>query len=364
MARRERLERIEVRAYRIPTDAPEGDGTLRWDSTTLVVVHAHGGGATGLGYTYASKAAAGLIEDPLTSAVLQRDVFDVPGAHAAMRRALRNVGIPGAGMMALSAVDVALWDLKARILDVPLASLLGRAQERVLAYGSGGFTTYDNAGLEKQLRGWVEQGFSRVKMKVGASPDEDLGRVRVARAAVGQKPALMVDANGAYTATQARASAERYAEFGVDWLEEPVSSDDLRGLGAIRAHAPAGLRITAGEYGDTPLYFRRMLEAGAVDVLQADATRCGGVTGFLECAAQARAQQTPLSAHCAPALHTTLGCAGLGCESVEYFHDHVRIEALLFDGAPSPREGWLAPDLSRSGLGLELKQRDAERFRF
>src|SRR5207249_4099561 len=121
--------------------------------------------------------------------------------------------------------------------------------------------------------------------------------------------------------------------------------------------------IAAGEYGYDLPYFRRMLEAQAVDVLQADATRCAGITGFLRVAALCEAYGIPLSAHTAPALHLHPCCAAAPVCHIEYFHDHARIETMLFDGAVQPVDGALAPDLSRPGLGLELKRPDAERYR-
>jgi L-alanine-DL-glutamate epimerase-like enolase superfamily enzyme len=122
------------------------------------------------------------------------------------------------------------------------------------------------------------------------------------------------------------------------------------------------LDIAAGEYGyDTP-YFRRMLDANAVDVLQADATRCAGVTGFLEAAALASAHHLPLSAHTAPSIHAHLCCGVRGACHVEYFHDHVRIERMLFDNVLEPIDGFLRPDPQRPGLGLELKHSDAVKY--
>ena len=200
---------------------------------------------------------------------------------------------------------------------------------------------------------WAGQGIRAVKMKVGAHPDEDVRRVAAARSAIGAHTELMVDANGAYARKQALAFARAFADVGVTWFEEPVSSDDLEGLRLVRDLAPTGMEVAAGEYGYDAPYFRRMLEAGAVDVLQADATRCMGVTGFLQAAALAQASMIPLSAHTAPALHVHLGCAVPAVRHLEYFHDHVRVERLLFEGATEPHDGLLAPDLGRPGLGLE-----------
>jgi L-alanine-DL-glutamate epimerase-like enolase superfamily enzyme len=286
----------------------------------------------------------------------------IAAAHHGMLAAVRNLGRPGLASAAISAVDTALWDLKARLLGLPLSALLGEVRDSVAAYGSGGFTTYDDRQLTGQLAGWGDRGIRDVKMKVGAFPEDDARRVRVARQAIGPDAGLYVDANGAYTVKQALAFADVFAEQGVVWFEEPVSSDDLAGLRLIRDRGPAGMEIAAGEYGYDPVYFRRMLEAGAVDVLQADATRCGGVTGFLTADALAEAHGRPLSAHTAPSLHAHLCCAARRARNVEYFHDHARIEEMLFDGAIAPVQGRLAPDRSVPGLGLTFRRRDAERF--
>jgi L-alanine-DL-glutamate epimerase-like enolase superfamily enzyme len=357
-----RIERIDVSAYRIPTDAPEADGTFAWDSTTLVVVELTAGGQRGLGYTYTAAAAASLISQVFAEELRSQDAMDIPARMTSLLRRVRNLGRPGLVSMALSAVDAALWDVKARLLGVPLVRLLGAARDRVPLYGSGGFTSYSVQQLQAQLGGWQEQGFSRVKMKVGTHPEQDVDRVRAARQAIGPGVELFVDANGAYSASQALALAERFAEQGVTWFEEPVSSDDLSGLHLLRARMPPGMAVAAGEYGDGGLYFRRMLEAQAVDVLQADATRCLGMTGFLQADALCDAYGLPLSAHCAPALHLHVACAARRLVHVEYFHDHARLERMLFDGVPEVKEGALAPDLSRPGMGLELRRADAARY--
>jgi len=356
--------RVAVSAYCIPTDAPEADGTYHWDRTVLVLVEATAGGAAGVGYTYADAATARFVSDHLAPLVRGRDALDVPAAWVEMNKAVRNLGRPGVASTAISAVDVALWDLKAKLLGQPLFKLLGAARDAAPVYGSGGFTSYTLKQLRDQLGGWARQGIPRVKMKVGTHPEHDLDRVKAARDAIGPKVELFVDANGAYSRKQALSFACRYAAMEVKWFEEPVSSDDLAGLRLIRDRGPAGMDIAAGEYGYQPLYFRRMLEAGAVDVLQADATRCGGITGFLKAADLCEAFGLPFSAHCAPALHLHPCCAVTAdFRHLEYFHDHARIEAMLFDGAATPAGGVLRPDPSRPGMGLAFKHQDAERFK-
>ena len=358
------IENIEVAAYKIPTDSPESDGTLQWDSTTLVVVHAAAGGRSGVGYTYTHAAAAELIRDKLAPKINGLDAMAVPAAWQEMVHAVRNLGRPGLGMMAISAVDCALWDLKAKLLDLPLVTLLGQQHAAAPVYGSGGFTSYSEQQLTEQLGGWVAGGIPRVKMKVGREPRADPQRLAAARRAIGDTAELFVDANGAYGRKQALELAWLFREkYGVGWLEEPRSSEDLEGLRLLRDRGPGGLDIAAGEYGWDLAYFKRLLDAQAVDCLQADITRCGGVTGFLGAASLCEAYQIPLSAHCAPAEHLHVCCAIRPLRHIEYFHDHVRIEGMLFDGAERQRNGELQPDLSRPGMGLEFKRQDAEKYK-
>ncbi|HEY1370551.1 MAG TPA: enolase C-terminal domain-like protein [Gaiellaceae bacterium] len=352
---------LAVAAYTIPTDEPESDGTLEWDATTIVVVEAHADGETGLGYTYTDAAAAGLVDGLLAKAIRGVDALDVGAAWEAMSRALRNVGRSGLGWMALSAVDTALWDLKARLLDRPLAVVLDAAHETVPVYGSGGFTSYSVERLTEQLGGWVGDGIPRVKTKLGRDPEADPMRLDAIRDAIGADAELYVDANGAFSRKQALAWAERYAaEWRVTWFEEPVSSEDVEGLRLLRDEGPAGLAVAAGEYGDTLPSFRRL--APVVDCLQADVTRCGGYTGLRSVAALADAFGLQLSGHCAPQVSVHGFAAVRNLRHLEWFHDHVRVESLLFDGVLAPEDGALRPDRSRPGNGLELKRKEAERW--
>ncbi len=360
--REARVDRFEVSAFEIPTESPESDGTLSWDSTTLVLVEVQAGTKSGLGFTYASTSTGLLIHEKLRSIVIGRDALEVQGIWEDMQRSVRNLGRPGLSSMAIAAVDIALWDLKARLLELPLLSLLGPARTGVAAYGSGGFTSYSIKQLQEQLGQWASSGLRSVKMKIGREPDKDLVRVRAARDAIGPNTQLFVDANGAYSCKQALKQAKAFESSGVRWFEEPVTSDDLCGCRFVRERAPASMVVAAGEYGFDPFYFRRMLESGAVDVLQADATRCAGITGFLQAAALSEAFMVPLSAHTAPSIHQHPCCAVGRAYNIEYFFDHYRIEQMLFDGAACPVDGVLRPDLGRPGLGLELKRADARRY--
>jgi L-alanine-DL-glutamate epimerase-like enolase superfamily enzyme len=356
------IEWVQARAFKIPTDKPEADGTISWDATTLVLVEVSGGGTSGIGYTYSGAAVVELIQGELAKAVHGLDALDPQGAWLSMQQHVRNLGREGLAATAISAIDAALYDLKARLLDLPLTKLLGGYRSSVPIYGSGGFTTYSDDELERQLGGWVSKdGCAFVKMKIGSHPEDDPRRVECAKRAIGDAQ-LFVDANGAYAVQQALSLAGSFAEQNVGWFEEPVSSDDLEGLAAVRNRIPAGIEIAAGEYAYTIGYVRRMLEAHAVDVQQADMTRCGGVTAFLQIAALCEAFHVDISGHCAPALHLHVACATPRLRHLEWFHDHVRVEHMLFDGSPVPKKGMIEPDLSRPGNGLAFKEQDAARY--
>lgn len=356
------IDAAKVSAYKVPTDTPESDGTLQWDSTILVLVELAAGGVTGLGYSYADTATARLIQDKLTPLLQGSDPTAIPQIRTTLLNALRNLGQTGISAMAVSAVDNALWDLKAKLMGLSVAGLLGAVRSAIPAYASGGFTSYSAAQLQQQVEEWNEQGFEFVKIKVGRQPSEDIRRVALAREKLADRVELFVDANGAYTLKQALQQADAFARYGVTWFEEPVSSNNLDGLNILRMRSPAGMNISAGEYGYDPAYFTRMLRAAAVDVLQADATRCAGVTGFMGAAALCEGFDMPLSSHCAPALHVHTCCAARPACHVEYFYDHVRIENRLFDGVTNPVEGMLSPAWHRPGFGLEFKYADARKY--
>jgi L-alanine-DL-glutamate epimerase-like enolase superfamily enzyme len=360
------VESVDAQAYTIPTDAAEADGTAAWRATTLVVVQARAAGHTGTGWTYGPAGVAGLVTELLADVVIGRDVLAVPGNWAAMVRAVRNATRAGAVGYAISAVDVALWDLKARLLNVSLAKLLGVVHETVPVYGSGGFTTYSDQQLTRQLTGWAgDQCIPRVKIKVGESwgacEARDLARIARAREIIGPDVELYVDANGGYQRKQAVRVARAMAEWDVRWFEEPVSSDDLDGLREVRDRAAAD--VAAGEYGTDVTYFRRMCAHGAVDCLQIDATRCGGYTEWLRSAAVAAGFGLSVSGHCAPNLHAPVAAATQNLRHLEWFHDHVRIESMLFDGSLDPTGGTVTPAMTRPGHGMTLIEDAADRYR-
>lgn len=349
------VDRLEVSVWEVPTDEPESDGTLAWDSTTIVVVEARVEDAAGIGWTYTDASAASLIQKTLAPLIEGRNAHSPEAIWRTMLHRLRNIGTPGIAAMAVSAVDMAIWDVKARLLDVPLAGLLGQQRSTVPVYGSGGFTSYDAHRLRSQLAGWVEAGMAWVKMKVGRQPDADATRVAEAREAIGTRAGLFVDANGAYDRKQAVAMAQSFQDSGVSWYEEPVSSDDIDGLRFVRQHTAPEIEVTAGEYAFGVSDAMGLVDREAVDVLQADVTRCGGITPLMAIADFAYFRHIPFSTHAAPQAHLHPAVAMKEIRHMEWFHDHVRIESQLFDGIRQPHDGVVEPDLSAPGTGLALR---------
>lgn len=354
------IARLEATTYTVPTPGPESDGTLTWDATSAVVVQVRAAGETGTGWTYSSPAAAGVVTHHLRDVVLGRHPDDVAGAWAAMHRACRNYGTRGLVMQALSAVDIALWDLKARLYGQSLGSLIGPARSGVPIYGSGGFTNLDHEQLAEQIDQWQAAGCTAMKIKIGqgwgSDIARDLSRINDLRYLAGDGAELMVDANGAYTPAQARRMGHHLDELGITWFEEPVSSDDTDSLGLLRHTMRCD--VAAGEYISDNYEARRL--APVVDCLQLDVTRCGGYTGWLSAASVAAAHNLEVSAHCAPALHLPVAAATAHLRHIEYFIDHARLDTILFDGVPIPTDGHLHVDTSVSGHGMTVSARASD----
>ncbi len=360
------IQKVESSAYILPTRTPQADGTFAWKDTTLILVQIWAGDEVGTGWTYGSMATAALIRQTMGPMLIGHRVADIARLWADLVISLRNIGRPGIGAMALSAVDCALWDLKARLLELPLHYLLGSVRDRIEVYGSGGFVNYSEDQLRDQLLGWTEKlGLERVKIRVGErwgrQTRRDLARVRFARDVVGPEVELFVVANGAYTIGEASRMAEKLDELDVRWFEEPVSSDDLSGLQRIRSQSCAD--VAAGGYGFSLDYFRRMCAAEAVDCVQVDVTRCGGITELLRIAAVAAAYNLDISGHGAPYQVAPALAAIPNLRHTEWFCDHVDIEQQLFAGTEDPVEGSLQLSEDSTGHGLSFRADAASPYR-
>ena len=279
-----------------------------------------------------------------------------------MKRACRNYGTRGLVAQAISAVDIALWDLRAHLRDMSLTALFGACRSTVPIYGSGGFTNLGDDELAAQVQQWRDAGCTAMKIKIGQcwghQQDRDLARVNRLRELAGEGVELMVDANGGYSVGQARRVGAVLDHLAVTWFEEPVSSDDIEGLAAVRSAVRCD--VAAGEYIADRYEARRL--APVVDCLQLDVTRCGGYSGWLAAANIAAAHNLDVSAHCAPALHVPVAASIMRLRHLEYFIDHVRLEAELFTGVPAPDSGCLRVDTADFGHGMALSH-DAEQYR-
>ncbi len=199
----ETIQRLEAGAFKVPTDFPESDGTAEWDSTTLILVELGAGKISGQGYSYAHESCVPLIRETLFPIVRGKSPFSISALWNEMNIAVRNFGRNGIASSAIAAAEIALWDLKAKILNLPLEKLVGAVREKIPVYGSGGFTSYSEKQLRKQFENWADEGISMVKMKIGREPNRDENRVQSARKAIGKQVELFVDANGALTPKQA-----------------------------------------------------------------------------------------------------------------------------------------------------------------
>jgi L-alanine-DL-glutamate epimerase-like enolase superfamily enzyme len=348
------IEHVAVDCFRFPTPAPESDGTLTWDATTAVTVELAADGVAGLGWTYSSPAAVAVVETHLRPLLMGHRCADIAALWASMRAECRNIGTKGLVMQAISAVDIALWDLEARMLGTSLAGLFGRVRDRVPVYGSGGFTSADDQELSDDIAHWRAAGCESMKIKIGrdngGSIQWDLNRIALFHELAGGGVQLMVDANGAYTVGQAMRVGAELDRHGVCWFEEPVTSDDEAGLATVRSDLRCD--VTAGEYVSDIADATRLVRA--VDCLQLDVTRCGGYTGFLRSAAVARAHEVPVSAHCAPALHAPVAAAIPVLRHIEWFKDHECLEPLLVDGVPVVKDGTIDVPIDCEGHGMSL----------
>ncbi|WP_405493136.1 enolase C-terminal domain-like protein [Nocardia sp. NBC_00511] len=347
------IDEVTTDVFRFPTTHPESDGTLTWDATTAVTVSIAAGHERGLGWTYTSPAAAIIIEQHLAPLLRGSSPDDITDTWLRMRKACRNLGVTGVVAHALSAVDIALWDLKTRLLQVPLSAWFGKVREAAAVYGSGGFVNLTDDQLSEQVIGWEVAGCTAVKIKIGAEPERDVDRIALVHKLVGSRTQVMVDANGAYTPDEARRVGAELDRLGVVWFEEPVTSDDPDGLRRVRDAVHC--TVAAGEYIYTETDATRLIDA--VDCLQLDLTRCGGYTGFHRAAVLAAAHHRDISTHGSPALHAGVATAVRRLRHLEWFTDHTELESLLVDGAPHVIDGRIGPrgtDADPYGHGMRL----------
>lgn len=313
-------------------------------------------GLEGLGISAGHSAVQAVVEHTLKDVLIGQDPFDVEKLWNLMFWHVRGFGRKGVAFCAISALDIALWDLKAKALGLPLYKLLGPYTDSVPVYGSGGWTNFDESQLVEEQLGYVERGFRRIKMKVGKDfgtrEDEDVKRLATVRKAVGDDVEIYVDANNGYYAKQAIRMSKVFEEFDVKWLEEPVLADDVEGLAAV-ARATT-IPVATGEHEYTKFGFKDLIARGGADIVQPDVGRVGGVTEWLKVAHLAHAFNLPVAPHSYQLIHLHVACATPNLKVVEYLGAVEQSDRVWYAEFAEPVNGMWSPDPTKLGLGLEL----------
>ncbi len=351
------LERVRLRRFAMPLEEPIRSGIHNIDSIHLFVAEAEANGNHGIGFAFAFRpneiAAVAAIGEDL-AAVVEAEERGVRAHWQAMWDHLNFIGHEGAGVMAMAAIDTALWDLLAREAGLPLYRLLGAAEPGVGVYGAGGWLSWPLQQVVAEAQSFAAAGYRAYKMRVG-SPDwrEDVERVRGVRAALDPEVGLMIDVNQAWSVDVALRAGNELEDLGLLWIEEPTDAQDHAG----QARLARELRtpVAAGETLWGRRGFQQLLEAGGVDVVQLDLMRCGGITPFLAIAALVEPTRAPVTSH----LFTPISAHLLAASSRPYMAEHLPSWFDPFFAAP-PRieDGVLLPS-EGPGLGLELAPRTA-----
>ena len=351
-----------------PCSKPIQDATIPppgFGSMGYFFVHIHTDeGFKGLGLTYSTPGIRQVVENGLKSVLVGQDPFNIEKLWNDMFWQVRGYGRKGIAFCAISAVDIGLWDLKAKALGLPLYRLLGPYTDSVPVYGSGGWTNYTQEELVAEMVGYVEQGIKQVKMKVGKdfgqSEREDILRLAAVREAVGDDVAVYIDANNGYYTKQAIYMAREFEQFQVGWFEEPVLADDIQGLAEIRG--ATDIPVATGEHEYTKYGFKELIASGGTDIAQPDIGRVGGVTEWMKVAHLAHSFNMPVAPHALQLVHLHVACATPNLKTVEYMNILLETDRAFFTEFPEQKDGMWSPYPDKPGLGLELDPAAVEQY--
>ncbi len=305
-----KIERITTRIVKMPQAEPLVTGNIRIDAIWFLLVDIDTdqgvrGSSHIWGFNQAGAAAQKAVVEHLSSVVLGEDPSATTRIWAKMWKALIQWGHAGIPVMGLAALDAACWDALGKIANQPVANLLGRRLDAVPAYASGLWITDDMNQLQRDARGFIEQGFKAMKMRVGRGDvAKDVAAVRAVREAVGEQVDLMVDFSSALSRHHAHRLAHALEPFNLAWIEDPILDEDVADHAEITRAVKTPICFGEKVYG--PQGLQKIIEARAADVLMADMQRAGGVTGWSRIAAMADSARLPLSSHILPELNLHL----------------------------------------------------------
>jgi L-alanine-DL-glutamate epimerase-like enolase superfamily enzyme len=359
-----KITRVVAENYEVPAHREMYDAIRRFSVLNLVSARVEtDDGISGLGFTYSiiphgTREIGSLINPSIDSLIRGLDPCDHERIWYRMWRGLDWVGRGGIVVLAVAAVDIALWDLKAKIAGQPLHQLLGGARDRVPVYNTdGGWLNHTIEQLVDETKKIVAAGFRGTKIKVGKDdPMEDTERIAAVREVLGPKRNLMVDANERFTHAEAIKRARMWEEFNLFWFEEPLPAEDILGHAKVKAHT--SIPIALGESLFTRQQFKDYIASDGVSILQADCCRCGGITEWLKIAHMADCYNMQVSPHFVMELHLPLVAAIPNGLFVEYIPSLDRIleqPLKLEDGCFRPSQ--------EPGLGIKWSKDKLDRYR-
>jgi L-alanine-DL-glutamate epimerase-like enolase superfamily enzyme len=360
-----KISKIQTRVVRLPADEPLADGPATPGATRDIVTLrvATDEGIEGIGYTFFGAALTGTLRhavEALGELAVGEDPLRTEALAAKLRTAAVGSGPGGILTLALSAIDIALWDIRGKALDLPLWRMLGGYRERVPTYASGALMrTFPLEHLVKAAPRLVEKGFRQMKTQLAlpgdTSPEREVDRIRRVRESIGPSIDLMCDINQRWRVEQAIDIGRRIEDVHLFWLEDVTAHDDYPGIARV-ADALA-TPVAGGEYLYGPVPFRHMMEARSVDIVMIDLMRAGGITQWLKIAGMAEAHNLPVVSHLVPELHVHLIAAIPNGLTVEYMPWTAR----LFEEVPLPEKGELTVP-RKPGLGLKFDEAAIKRY--